>query len=102
MVTLSKADIFNKRIREPYNEAWECLQSIRNDNSDAAWLDFTEKLDEFNKRMNKAQSPHEFEYLRHLYHVLLEAGEVVGEIHKNNGSKATEVARDTATDAATK
>ena len=89
-----KDEAFNKRIKEPYNEAWLSLTSISTDNSDAAWNDFSEKLDHFHERLSKASTPHEFSYLRYLYHVMLEAGEVIGEIHRTNGNKAVIVAKE--------
>ena len=74
---------FKKHVQEPYNEAWDILKTIRDDNSDEAWVKFREQLDKFMERITavkpKGSSGYlkgEFEYLSNLYSVLLEAGEV--------------------------
>ena len=75
---------FKKRVQEPYNDAWELLKTIRDDNSDEAWQKFREGLDKFMEERIVAVKPRgsegyikgEFEYLSNLYAVLLEAGEM--------------------------
>lgn len=99
---LDKENAFDVRVKEPYNQAWESLRRIRVDDSDDAWNEFSLKLNEFDQRFSQARSPHEFNYLRHLYHVMLEAAEVIGEIHRQNGSKAVGVKGNNSTVAATK
>ena len=74
---------FKKRVQEPYNEAWEILKTIRDDNSDEAWQKFRVQLDKFMERIvavkpkgSEGYVKGEFEYLSNLYAVLLEAGEM--------------------------
>ena len=78
---------FKKRVQEPYNEAWEYLKTIRDDNSDEAWKKFRACIDKFQERITavKPQGSEgyirgEAEYLSHLYSVLLEAGEMAAYI----------------------
>ena len=74
---------FKKRVQEPYNEAWDILKTIRDDNSDEAWQKFRVQLDKFMERITAVKPKGsegyvkgEFEYLSNLYAVLLEAGEM--------------------------
>ena len=74
---------FKQRVQEPYNEAWEILKTIRDDDSDEAWRRFRKQLDGFDQRIkttprrgNKDYIKGEKQYLEHLYSVLLEVGEM--------------------------
>ena len=74
---------FKKRVQEPYNEAWDILKIIRDDNSDEAWEKFIVRLDKFYERIkavprrgNEDYIKCEKQYLEHLYSVLLNVGDM--------------------------
>lgn len=78
---------FKKRVQEPYNEAWQILKTIRDDDSDEAWAKFRQELDKFSERINavpKKSSPEyircEKEYLDSLYSVMLHIGDMAAYI----------------------
>ena len=74
---------FKKRVQEPYNEAWDILKTIRDDDSDKAWEKFRVQIDKFYERIkavpgrgNEDYIKGEKQYLEHLYSVLLEVGDM--------------------------
>lgn len=74
---------FKKRVQEPYNEAWDILKTIRDDDSDKAWGKFRVQIDKFYERIkavpgrgNEDYIKGEKQYLEHLYSVLLEVGDM--------------------------
>ena len=80
---------FKKHVQEPYNEAWDIMKTIRDDDSDEAWNTFREKLDQFYKRIDavKPKGSDEYikgehEYLMLLYSTMLEMGEMAAWILK--------------------
>lgn len=73
-----KTNTLDESIIIPYNEAWKIIKEVKDNNSDEAWLKYSEDLEQFHKRLSKANTPHEFAFLKHLYHVIDEAGEVIG------------------------
>lgn len=84
---------FKKHVQEPYNEAWDIMKTIRDDDSDEAWNTFRYRLDEFYKRVEKVKPKGtdgyikgEHEYLTLLYSTMLEMGEMAAWIlKKGNG-----------------
>ena len=86
---------FKKHVQEPYNEAWDILKTIRDDDSDEAWEIFRERLDQFYKRIEAVESrgsegyiKGELTYLEHLYSAMLEMGEMAAWIlKKGNGDE---------------
>ncbi len=84
---------FKKRVQEPYNEAWEILKTIRDDDSDEAWEKFRKQIDQFYERINAAPRRGneqyikcEKQYLESLYMVLLHVGDMAAWIleHEDN------------------
>ena len=77
-------EVFKKHVQEPYNEAWNILKIIRDDDSDKAWAEFRKKLDEFEEKRLKIVKPvgsdeyikGEKEYLENLYAAMLQMGEM--------------------------
>lgn len=74
---------FKKHVQEPYNEAWEILKIIRDDNSDEAWKKFRVAIDKFYERIEAAPNRGdknyikcEKAYLEALYMVLLNVGDM--------------------------
>ena len=74
---------FKKRVQEPYNEAWEILKTIRDDDSDEAWIKFRKQIDKFYERINAVPRSGnenyikcEKQYLEGLYMVLLDVGDM--------------------------
>lgn len=75
---------FKKHVQEPYNEAWDILKVVRDDNSDKAWNEFMKRLDKFYRERvtcvcSKGKPEYikgEQEYLNHLYSAMLEMGEM--------------------------
>ena len=74
---------FKKRVQEPYNEAWEILKVIRDDNSDEAWKEFRDRIDLFYERVkavpkrgNDDYIKCEKDYLESLYLVMLHVGDM--------------------------
>ena len=74
---------FKKRVQEPYNEAWNILKTVRDDNSDEAWETFRAQIDQFYERI-KAVKPKgdsdfikgEKQFLGYMYSAILEMGEM--------------------------
>ena len=80
-------ETYKKRVQEPYNEAWNILKTIRDDDSDAAWGNFRKELDKFHERIDAV--PHEGskgyircekEYLENLFTVMLHIGDMAAYI----------------------
>lgn len=74
---------YKKRVQEPYNEAWDILKTIRDDNSDEAWNKFRLKLDQFYKRIDEVPRrgtddyiKNEKEYLECLFSTMLYMGDM--------------------------
>lgn len=74
---------FKKRVQEPYNEAWEILKIVRDDNSDEAWEKFRERIDKFYERIDavKPRGDEDFikgekQFLEYMYSAILEMGEM--------------------------
>ena len=55
---------YKKRVQEPYNEAWDILKTIRDDNSDEAWDKFRSKLDQFYKRIDEVPNRGTDDYIK--------------------------------------
>lgn len=80
-------ETYKKRVQEPYNEAWNILKTIRDDDSDEAWKKFTDELDNFYKRIEvvpKSGSDDyircEKEFLESLFTVILHIGNMAAYI----------------------
>lgn len=80
---------FKKHVQEPYNEAWDILKVVRDDNSDKAWEEFRKRLDKFYERMKDVKPigaegyiKGEKDYLGLLYSTMLEMGEMAAWILK--------------------
>ena len=85
---------FKKHVQEPYNEAWDILKVVRDDDSDKAWENFRTRLDQFYTRLdnvkpkgNEGYIKGEREYLEHLYSAMLEMGEMAAWILKKGERK---------------
>ena len=46
---------FKKHVQEPYNEAWDILKVVRDDDSDKAWENFRTRLDQFYTRLDNVK-----------------------------------------------
>lgn len=78
---------YKKRVQEPYNEAWDILKTIRDDDSDEAWNKFIKQLDTFHERIDavpkkgsKDYIKCEKDYLECLYTVMLHVGNMAADI----------------------
>lgn len=88
---------FKKHVQEPYNEAWDIMKTIRDNDSDEAWNTFRERLDQFYTRIdavkpkgNEGYIKGEKEYLGLLYSTMLEMGEMAAWIlKKGDGDEKT-------------
>lgn len=89
---------FKKHVQEPYNEAWDILKIVRDDNSDDAWDRFRVSLDKFYERIeavkpigSKEYIKGERQYLEHLYSAMLEMGEMAAWIlnHEEENTQKT-------------
>ena len=75
---------FKKRVQEPYNEAWDILKTIRDDDSEEAWKKFRDQIDKFYYERIKAVPERgnidyikcEKAYLENLYMILLNVGDM--------------------------
>lgn len=74
---------FKNRVQEPYNEAWNILKTIRDDNSDEAWEKFRKEIDKFHERIEavKPRGNEDFikgekQFLEYMYSAILEMGEM--------------------------
>ncbi len=81
-------EYFDKRIKEPFNDAWSCLQPIRDSNSDEAWTEYMIRQDHLYKRLSKAATPYEFEFLRLLHKTVLSAADMIGKSYKEGSDKS--------------
>ena len=79
---MMEKEFFDMKIKAPFNEAWACLQPVRDNNSDEAWNEYMNRLDCFHKRLSREKKPHEFEFLRLLYRAVMEAADVIGDSYK--------------------
>ena len=81
---------FKNRVQEPYNEAWNILKTVRDDNSDEAWEKFREEIDKFHERI-EAVKPRgeegfikgEKKFLEYMYSAILEMGEMAALINNH-------------------
>ena len=81
---------FKSRVQEPYNEAWNILKTVRDDNSDEAWEKFRVQIDQFYERIKavKPMGSEEFikgeeQFLEHMYSAILEMGEMAAWINNH-------------------
>lgn len=76
-------------VREPLAEFWDIVKVVKDDNSDEAWQRFVDGTEKFHDRIPRSRTPHEFEYNRLLYSALLEAGDIIGQLHRTESGKAS-------------
>lgn len=86
--------VYKKRVQEPYNEAWNILKTIRDDDSDKAWEEFRLQLNKFHQRLDavpkKGSSDYikcEKEYLECLFTIMLHAGDMAAWILDHQGGE---------------